>query len=243
MPPILSLFYLGFHFYHLIGNSEPYLTEVNVCFSFSCLLSRSVMSDSFDPKNSSPSGFSVHGILQARILKWVACPPPWDLPDPGIKPTCLMSPALRSRFFANSATCEALVPLLVLGRYIYLWIRVSQVVLVIKNPPANEGDARDSASIPGLGRSPEVENGNPLQYSCLKNSMDRGDYQATVLGIAKSHTRLNGWTCIHNTQGSKLPHYSDIWARLDWITGDFRYMFKACILFLSHSVYWALRLT
>ena len=157
MPPILSLFYLGFHFYHLIGNSEPYLTEVNVCFSFSCLLSRSVMSDSFDPKNSSPSGFSVHGILQARILKWVACPPPWDLPDPGIKPTCLMSPALRSRFFANSATCEALVPLLVLGRYIYLWIRVSQVVLVIKNPPANEGDARDSASIPGLGRSPEVE--------------------------------------------------------------------------------------
>ena len=75
---------------------------------------------------------------------------------------------------ANSATCEALAPLLVLGRYIYLWIRVSQVVLVIKNPLANEGDARDLASIPGLGRSPEVGNDNPLQYSCLKNSMDRG---------------------------------------------------------------------
>jgi len=44
---------------------------------------------------------------------------------------------------------------------------------VVKNPPANEGDARDVGLIPGLGRSPGVGNGNPLQYSCLENSIDR----------------------------------------------------------------------
>ena len=49
----------------------------------------------------------------------------------------------------------------------------SQVVLVVKNPPANAGDLRDSDSIPGLGRSPGEEHDNPLQYSCLENSMDR----------------------------------------------------------------------
>ena len=50
----------------------------------------------------------------------------------------------------------------------------SQVVLVVKNSPDNAGDIRDIGSIPVLGRSPGKGNGNPLQYSCLKNSMDRG---------------------------------------------------------------------
>ena len=45
---------------------------------------------------------------------------------------------------------------------------------VVKNPPANAGDARDMGSIPGLGKSLEEGNGNPLQYSCLENSMERG---------------------------------------------------------------------
>ena len=52
--------------------------------------------------------------------------------------------------------------------------RASQVALVVKNLPENEGDARDTNSIPGLGRSPGGRHGNPLQYSCLENSMDRG---------------------------------------------------------------------
>ena len=47
--------------------------------------------------------------------------------------------------------------------------KASQVVLVIKNPPANAGDTRDAGSIPGMGRSPGVGNGNLLQYSCLEN--------------------------------------------------------------------------
>ena len=45
---------------------------------------------------------------------------------------------------------------------------------VIKNPPANAGGTRDAGSIPGLGNSPGIGNGNPLPYSCLENSMDRG---------------------------------------------------------------------
>ena len=52
--------------------------------------------------------------------------------------------------------------------------RASQLALVVKSPPANTGDIRDTSLIPGLGRSPGVENGNPLQCSCLENSMDRG---------------------------------------------------------------------
>ena len=62
----------------------------------------------------------------------------------------------------------------------------SQVVLVIKNPPANAGDARDVSSIPELGRSPGVENVNPLQYSYLENSIDREAWWATVHGAAES---------------------------------------------------------
>ena len=51
---------------------------------------------------------------------------------------------------------------------------------VVKNPPANAGDV---GSIPGLGRSPGKGNGNPLQYSCLENLMDRGAWWATVHGV------------------------------------------------------------
>ena len=47
-------------------------------------------------------------------------------------------------------------------------------VVVVENPPANTGDIRDSGLIPGLGRSPGGGHGNPLQYSCLENPMDRG---------------------------------------------------------------------
>ena len=58
---------------------------------------------------------------------------------------------------------------------------------VVKNPPAI---ARDSSSISGWGRSPGRENGNPLQYSCLGNPMDRGAWQATVHRVTKSETQL-----------------------------------------------------
>ena len=52
-----------------------------------------------------------------------------------------------------------------------------------KNPPASEGDAGDAGVIPGSGRCPGEENGYPLQYSCLENSIDRGAWWATVHGV------------------------------------------------------------
>ena len=59
---------------------------------------------------------------------------------------------------------------------------------MVKNPPASARDARDLGLIPGLGRSPGDGNGNPLQYSCLENPMDRGARQAAVHGVAESDT-------------------------------------------------------
>ena len=57
---------------------------------------------------------------------------------------------------------------------------------VVRNPPANAGDIRDEGLTPGWGRSPGGGHGHPLQYSCLENPMDRGAWQATVHGVAKS---------------------------------------------------------
>ena len=71
-----------------------------------------------------------------------------------------------------------------------------QVMLVVKNLPANAGDARDMSSIPGLRRSPGGGNGKPLQYSCLENPMDRGAWWATVHGVTKSRTWLKQ-LCMH----------------------------------------------
>ena len=63
------------------------------------------------------------------------------------------------------------------------------MTLVVKNPSVNERDL-DSGSIAGLGRSPGRGHGNPLQYSCLENPMDRGAWRAIDLRVAKSQTRL-----------------------------------------------------
>ena len=67
-----------------------------------------------------------------------------------------------------------------------LSLGASQVALVVKNLPANAGDIRDVNLIPGLGRSPGIGNGNPIQYSCLENLMDRGSWQATVHEVSMS---------------------------------------------------------
>ena len=76
---------------------------------------------------------------------------------------------------------------------------------MVKNPPANSGDAGDMGSISGLGRSPGEGNGSPLQYSCLENSMDRGTWQATVHGVTKSRTPLNDFHFpISQSKASKL---------------------------------------
>ena len=69
---------------------------------------------------------------------------------------------------------------------------------MVKNPPANAEDVRDTGSIPGSGRFPGGGHGNPLQYSCPENSTDRGAWRATAHGVAKSWTRLKRFSmCTH----------------------------------------------
>ena len=59
---------------------------------------------------------------------------------------------------------------------------------MVENPFANAGDIKDVGSIPGLERSPGGGHSNPLWYSCLENPIDRGAWQAAVLGVAKNQT-------------------------------------------------------
>ena len=69
----------------------------------------------------------------------------------------------------------------------------SLVMLLVKNLSAKAGDIRDASSIPGLGRPPGGGHGNPPQYSCLENPMDRGAWRATVHGVTKNWTQLGVW--------------------------------------------------
>ena len=91
----------------------------------------------------------------------------------------------------------------------------SQVALVVKNPPANAGDARGTGLIPGSGRSPGGGRGNPLWYSCLENPTDRGAWQDIIHGVTKgwTHKRLSThasswlWNCRREKEwtGLSLP--------------------------------------
>ena len=79
-------------------------------------------------------------------------------------------------------------------------LETSQLALVVKNPPANAGDVRDESLIPGSGRAPREGHGNLLQYSCLGNPMDRGDWwpRASVHGVTKSWTQLSDLAYIYS---------------------------------------------
>ena len=81
---------------------------------------------------------------------------------------------------------------------------VSQVVLMVRNPPANAGDLRNTGSIPGSGRSPGEGHCNPLQCSCLENPMDRGAWWATVHGVAQSQRRLTNFWISRNSGGASV---------------------------------------
>ena len=79
-----------------------------------------------------------------------------------------------------------------------------QVALVVDNLPANAGDGRDEGSVPGLGRSPGEGHGNPFQYACLENPMDRGVWRAIVCRVQRgrhdrsnSHARMGNFLQVH----------------------------------------------
>ena len=93
------------------------------------------------------------------------------------------------------------------------------MALGVKNPAANAGDERDLGLIPGLGRSPGRGHGNPLQYSCLENPMDRGAWKAAVHGVARSWTRLSDFTFtfhFHAWEEEMAIHSSVLAWRIPW---------------------------
>ena len=97
------------------------------------------------------------------------------------------------------------------------WTWVSLVAQLVKKKSACT--AEDLGSIPALGRSPGEGHGNPLQYSCLKNSMDKGAWRATVHGVAKSQTRLSDFTFtfhFHALEKEMATHSSILAWRIPW---------------------------
>ena len=115
-----------------------------------------------DPMDCSPPGSSVHGIFQARVLEW------------GV-----IAFSRRPSWPTDWTRVSHIA-----GRRFTVW--ATREVLVVKKLPANARDIGD-----WWGRSLGKGNGNPLQYSCLENPMDRGAWWATVHGVTKSWTRLS----------------------------------------------------
>ena len=121
------------------------------------------------PTPCDPVDCIVHGILQARILEWVAFPFSRGSSQPRDR---TQVSHITGKFFPSWATREA------------------QVVLVVKNPLASAGEAREVDLIPESGRSSGERHANPLQYSYLENPTDRGAWRATVHRVTKSQTQL-----------------------------------------------------
>ena len=117
------------------------------------------------------------------------------IPFSSSKPLCCLSPPYLHRFRISRVSfniipwdLDSLAGLFILA-------------LVVKNLPACAGDARDMGSISGLGRFPGEGCANPLQYSYLENSIDRGACQAIVHGVAKSRTQLNSHSGVTSPEG------------------------------------------
>ena len=143
-------------------------------------VSHSVMSDTLwtHGLDSSPPGSSVHGLLQARILEWVAISffRGFSQPRDWTQVSCI-----AGRFFNIWATREAIEVCNSIVHYMGFLGEASD-----KEPACQCRRLR--GPIPGSGRSPGGGNGNPLQYSCLENPMDRGAWRATVHRVPKSQT-------------------------------------------------------
>ena len=113
---------------------------------------------------------------------------------------------------------------------------------VVKNLSANAGDTEDVGLIPGLGRSLGRGNGNPVQYSCLENPMDRGAWRSTVHGVTRSQTRLSNWA---HTYTQFVGNRADVFIILLIILGPsnnlyqdgaFKYLGSNC--YLDKILYW-----
>ena len=139
-----------------------------------------------DPMDYSLPGSSVHGVFQAKVLESGATAfSAWDVKEDAKENSCWIIISLQMGFPCGS---------------------------VIKNPPANAGD---TGSIPGSGRSLRRGNGNPLQYSCLGNPMDREAWWATAHAVAKSRTQLNDWLASLPKRGVSLCPFLAYYLRME----------------------------
>ena len=148
-----------------------------------------------DTMDCSPAGSSVHGVSQARILEWVAISSSRGS-SRSRDQTCIWFIV----FFFNSFIFNwRIIALQYWFGFCHTSTWISHRCTYVrgfpdgasgKEPTCQCGRRERWGFDPGLGRSPGEGNGNPLQYSCLENPMDRGAWQATVHGVAKSCTRL-----------------------------------------------------
>ena len=159
---------------------------------------------------------SVHGILQARILEWVAIP----FSRGPFQPTdqTLVS-RITGRFFTIWATRKFVI---IFSSY-YLLYGAFQLLLVVQNPPANAGDARDAGSIPGLGRFPGGRNSESL--SVVSDSMDTSLSKPRELVMDREVWRA----AIHGVQRVSQTHLSD-WTELKWVAYTVHGILQARIL-------------
>ena len=138
------------------------------------------------PMDCSPPGSSVHGILQARILEWVAIPFSRGSSWPRDRTWVLCIAGRFALQYVESSWTKPVSPALA-GRFLI----TGQGLPYSSNSKESACNAWDQGSIPGLGSSSGEVNGNPLQYSCLENSMDREAWRATGHGVAESQTLLS----------------------------------------------------
>ena len=137
-------------------------------------------------------GFGAAESKKAPWAPWRGSPSPCPQPRPLLElflkhPDGPISHAFHEQVPSTDVTYETFPST---GSCLFI-MGASQAVLVVENPSANAGDIRDAGSIPGWGRSPGGGHGNPLQYSCLEDPKDRGAWQATVHGVAKSQMWFN----------------------------------------------------
>ena len=151
---------------------------------YMCVLVTQLCPTLWDPMDCSPPGSSVHGILQARILGWVPCPPPGDLHNPGINPK---APTLQVESFLSEPPGK---PKNTGVGSLSLLQQIFPTQELNRGLPDSACNGGDLGSIPGMGRSHGEGKGYPLQYSGLEHSMYHIVHQKPVTSSSKKTSHL-----------------------------------------------------
>ena len=137
--------------------------------------------------------------LTRTLIDPFLCQCPVVLYCPMRKSICHLPPHILLPLALNFQTCDIQSITSGIIELLRTWTRLvwKEMLPMCKLLPANVQGTREAGSVPGLGRSPGEGNGNPLQYSCLENPMDRGAWWATVHAVIKGQRALSDWACTH----------------------------------------------